>query len=302
VDIKAIYSLRRYIRENAIDIIHSHKYKTNLYSLLAGIGTDCKLISTCHNWLGNSFNMRFYAWLDKKILRKFDAVIGVSNEVVHELEKNIKDGKIKKIENGIDTKKYYRIKNRDEAKESLGLKDKKLIGFIGRLSQEKGVSYLLQAVKTLVNNGNDVYALIVGDGEFKENLKKEASSLGLADRVIFTGNRQDTPLIYSALDVFVLPSLKEAFPMVILEAMACGTPVVATKVGDIPCIIEDNVSGLIVEPRDVEGLCRAINELLFSNGKTERFIEFAANKVQKNYSSSIMAEKYQEIYEKVLCQ
>ena len=124
--------------------------------------------------------------------------------------------------------------------------------------------------------------------------------MDLADRVIFTGNRQDTPLIYSALDVFVLPSLKEAFPMVILESMACEVPVLATKVDDIPWIIEDSSTGLLVEPKDAEGLYKAISEILLANGKAERFAELAVEKVQKYYSSAIMAKKYQGIYKNLL--
>ncbi len=302
MDLRTVLSLHRYIKKNNIDIIHSHKYKTNLYSFFASFGTNCKLVSTCHNWLSNSFNMRFYAWLDKNILKGFGAVVGVSDEVVNELKRYIKDGKIRKIENGIDINKYQRVMKKDEAKSALGLKNKKLIGFIGRLSQEKGITYLLQAVKTLVDNKKDVYAFIVGDGEFKENLEKEAYSLGLSDRVIFAGNRQDTPLVYSALDVFVLPSLKEAFPMVILEAMACGVPIVATRVGDIPLIIGNNISGLLVEPRDVDGLYTAISELLFNNDRAVQIAKSAQETVQKKNSSIMMAQKYYEIYEQVLHQ
>lgn len=299
LDMRTVFSLRKYATGHNIDIIHSHKYKTNFYSLLASFRTKWKLASTCHNWLGNSFNMRFYANLDKCILRGFDAVVGVSDEVTGELKKYLTNSKIKKIENGIDISKYSRLIEKDEAKKILGLEGRQVIGFVGRLSADKGISYLLQAVRRLVDTGHDLYALIVGDGDNLSALQAEAHSLGIADRVIFTGKREDTHIIYSALDLFVLPSLKEAFPMVILEAMASGVPIVACHVGDIPLILENNVSGLIIEPKEVNALAQSIGELLLNRDRAEQLAKMAREKVQ-NYSSILMALKYQAIYDQVL--
>lgn len=300
MDIKTILLLRKYIRDNEIDIIHSHKYKTNFYSYIARLGTKSKLVSTCHNWLGYDFNMRFYAKLDKYILRNFNVVVGVSDEVVQELNNYVPAPKIRKIENGIDVQRYRRVMEKDEAKKALGLEGKQVIGFVGRLSPEKGISYLLQATYKLVSEGHDLSTIIVGDGDNLDALKAEVKSLGIEDRVVFTGKRDDTPLIYSALDVFVLPSLKEAFPMVILEAMACGVPIVATRVGDIPRIIESNVSGLIVEIRDVTALRQAIQYLLLDTKKADHLAITASKVVYDSYSSTFMANKYEAVYAQVI--
>lgn len=299
LDVGAVLALRRYLNTHGIDVIHSHKYKTNFYAFLARMGTGCRLVSTCHNWLGNSLSMRFYAWLDKYMLRSFDAVIGVSDEVMQELQRRLNNGRIRKIENGIDLQRFSRRIEKDAAKEILGLEGRQVVGFVGRLSREKGVSFLLHAAQQLIALGHDAHFLIVGDGEHRDALKREAHSLEIDSRVLFTGNRSDTPLLYSAMDVFVLPSLKEAFPMVILEAMAAGAPIVATRVGDIGRIVEDGVSALLVEPRDAPALIRAIHSLLTDRPKADRLAGRAVERVAQHYSSIQMARKYHTVYTQV---
>jgi glycosyltransferase involved in cell wall biosynthesis len=104
------------------------------------LGPTAGFISTCHNWLGDSFKMRFYAILDKNILKYCNQVIGVSNDVVNEIVKHVPIERVAKIENGVDINKYIRVKDKCSAKRDLGLEDKTLIGFVGRLSEEKGLS------------------------------------------------------------------------------------------------------------------------------------------------------------------
>lgn len=299
-DLKIIPCIHQYIKKNEIEIIHSHKYKTNFYSLFSRFNTNCRLVSTCHNWLGDSLNMRIYALIDKYILKGFDQVVGVSDDVFNEISKYVSDRKIHKIGNGVDLSKYVRINDKDDAKMQLGIKDKKLIGFIGRLSEEKGVIFLLRAVKQLIEEKHNIFVMIVGDGDHKEELIAEAKRMRIESHINFTGARSDTPLIYSALDVFVLPSLREAFPMVILEAMACGTPVVATKVGDIPQIITDKVSGLIINVKDVEDLKNALNFMISNPDKAEYMATRALNDVKTKFSSFSMAQKYDAVYKMAL--
>lgn len=299
-DLRTVFALRRYVRYHGIDVIHSHKYKTNLYAFLANLGLRKKLVGTCHNWLGRSLAMRFYAWLDKRILRNFDIAVGVSTEIVSELKKHMPQDRIMRIGNGIDILKYQRSASRDEARRQLQIGERRVIGFVGRLSPEKGIGYLLRAVGHLVQDGQDVCALIVGDGGQAEALRAEARALQIADRVIFTGNRSDTPALYAAMDVFVLPSLQEAFPMVILEAMACGVPVVATRVGDVAELVEPGRTGLLVDTKDAAALQTAIHELLTHRERAESMATAARARTEKNFSSAAMATQYRAVYERVL--
>ena len=340
-DVSTVFALRRYIKNHDIDIIHSHKYKTNLYAFLANIGVRKKLVSTCHNWLGDSFSMRFYAWLDKRVLRHFDMVVGVSEEIRKELRRHMSPAKVMKVGNGVDIRKYTRTLGNAEAKRQLGIGSKYVIGFVGRLSPEKAIfscgqcfphrhrlnfsvadlgigipqnvrenaglslspekaiDNLLRAVSGLVKEGLDVSALIVGDGELDAALKQEARGLQISDRVIFTGNRSDTPQLYSAMDVFVLPSQQEAFPMVLIEAMACGVPVVATRVGDVADIVEPGVTGLLVDTRDAAALQTAIGKILSDEAVARRMSAAAQARTVERFSSAAMAQQYRAIYERV---
>lgn len=141
--------------------------------------------------------------------------------------------------------------------------------YVGRLAHEKGVGHLLRAVRSLAAAGRDVQLKICGDGPLKEKLQAEAATMGLGRRVRFLGFVPPGKGVYSELDradIFVLPSLSEGIPKVLLEAMARGLPIVATAVGGIPDIIRDGYNGLLVPPGDAEAIAAAVDRLLGSPG------------------------------------
>ena len=300
IDLRTVSCLREFLKDNGIEIVHSHKYKTNLYSLAATYGLNCRLVATCHNWLTDSLALKAYAILDKIVLRRFDAAIGVSEEVTEELQAWLPKQVVHKIANGVDVERYRPVLSRQDAKKALGIPDLQTIGFVGRLSPAKGVSVLLSALKRLHNQGIPFCALIVGEGEHRTELTQQVRAMGLHSKVQFLGERADTPLVYSALDVFVLPSFKEAFPMTILEAMASGVPVVATRVGDVNLMVEDKVTGRLVQPGDEVDLSAAIGYFLSDPDHATRIAEKARARVIDRYSSRAMAERYHAIYGAVL--
>lgn len=299
-DVRSIRFLRRYLQEWNIDIVHSHGYKPDFYALATRSRTPARLISTCHNWLGRDLKMRLYAAIDKRLLRRFDAVVGVSTDVTAELRRYVPVDKVVKIGNGIDPEIFRRILSLDRAKEELGQTRRRLVGFIGRLTHAKGVRDLIDAVPALRAEHKNVHFLIVGDGENRPVFERRVRTLGLNGTVSFTGTRTDTSLIYSALDIFVLPSYQEGFPMVILEAMACGVPIVATTVGDIPEMIEHGVSGLLVPPGDIAALSNALAYLLDHPEKAWDMGAAAKRRVGEQFTSKAMAQAYLALYSSVL--
>ncbi len=299
-DWSAARILHEYLNERRPDVVHSHKYKTTFYALLSRRNTSCRLVATYHNWLYDTLPLRFYAALDKRLARYCDAVIGVSGPVTQELRRHVPAYKVSHIGNGIDTGIYRPLMPRADAKRDLGLSGKTLVGFVGRLSADKGISHLLQALAAMpASHAAPVHAVIVGDGEHRGAIESEARALGLIDRVHFLGNRRDTPLLYTAFDVFVLPSRREGFPMVLLEAMACGLPVIATRVGDIDRIIEHGVSGLVVEPADTAALQQALQTVLAEPDRAQRMGTAARERVERRFSSARMAREYLAIYQSV---
>jgi glycosyltransferase involved in cell wall biosynthesis len=301
LDLKTIRMLRRYVSEHRIDIVHSHKYKTTFYGLMACRGQACRVIATYHNWLDDTPALRMYSVLDKYLARYCDAVVGVSKPVTQELRRHARPERIFQISNGVDIDLYRRAIPLADAKRALDLpNDSLVVGFVGRLSAQKGVAYLLRALADLPDIvRRQTYAVIAGDGEHRAVLSEEVHMLGIADHVRFLGTRRDTPAIYSAMDLFVLPSEVEAFPMVIIEAMASGVPVVASDVGDVRRIIEHGITGFVVTPRDVKDLREKICLLLSDLTLARRMGEAGRNAVEQ-YSSLRMARTYLEIYGKVM--
>ena len=176
------------------------------------------------------------------------------------------EDKVQIIYNGENLHKYRRV-NGIEVRRELGVEDGYLIAMVGRLSAEKDYETYLKAARVITAQMPQTRFLVVGkdpdtDQARKRYLEQLANQLGLSDRVVFTGPRQDIPRIMVGLDVLVHCAHTEAFGRVLVEAMAAETPVVATAVGGIPEVIEDNQTGLLVDEGDVEGVGMAVVTLL----------------------------------------
>jgi glycosyltransferase involved in cell wall biosynthesis len=195
-------------------------------------------------------------------------------------------------------------------KDELGIpKHCRIIGTVGRLSREKGLSYLIKAAEKIIKEHPEAVFLVVGDGPLRESLEmetREGSAAGEAGKeaswrsFIFTGFRSDTPAMFAVMDVFVLPSLTEGLPMALLEAMASEKPIVATKVGAIPQVIENEVSGLLVEPGDAEAIAGAIERLLTNSREAKELGKNAYMRVSEGFSSQKMIREYVSLYTQLL--
>lgn len=291
--------IREYALASGIDIIHSHKYKTNLYARLAARGTELRLVSTCHNWVNSNLTLRAYAALDKFVLRSFDVVVGVSQSVVDQLGR-AGGCRLECIPNGIDVVHFQSELSREMARAHLGLPGGPLVGFVGRLSRLKDVSTLLRAFALLTASVPAELA-IVGDGEERGTLECEARVLDIAGRTHFLGERSDTLSAYRAIDLLVLPSLEEASPLVVLEAMAAGTPVIATRVGAIPEVLDEGRCGYIVPTRNASILAERMAEVLTDPLARQHISAAAVARVAERYSLHSMTARYVELYRNLVC-
>lgn len=297
-DIKTIIKIRQYIKRNRIGVIHSHGYKSNFYSILASFNMNVLKITTCHNWLGNNLKMKLYARLDKFLLNKFDRIIAVSDNLMEEILRNVSSrDKVMVINNGVDLSKFQPSSSDARLKKTFGMKEgETVVSAIGRLTEEKGQIYLIRAFAEIVPEFPKAKLLIVGDGPLRNFLESEAGNLGIKDKVIFAGIRNDIPEILNITDVFVLPSLEEAMPMALLEAMAAKKPITATRVGAVSNIIEDKVSGLLIGPKDPIALSRSIAYLLKNKAMASFFGENSYDNVRNNFSAGRMAQEYIKAY------
>jgi len=299
VDLRTVRAIRRFCRVHGVEVIHSHGYKSNIYSYLANRALGIRLVTTCHNWIDSGSKMSLYTKLDKFFLRKFDSVVAVSDDVKRQLlEAGIRPEKLRVIGNGIQAEKFKTVDGTAEkVRKSLGIPAGALVaGTVGRLSPEKAHDLLLKAAAEVCAKRDDCFFLLVGDGPQRASLEELARSLGINKRVVFAGRRSDIPEVLSAMDLFVLSSLTEGQPMALLEAMAAGKPSVSTRVGDVPKILKEGEAGLIVPPSDSGALADAMLRVFADQALAARLSANALRTVKEEYSSSRMAAEYRACY------
>jgi glycosyltransferase involved in cell wall biosynthesis len=296
-DWRAVRQIEEYIREDSIEVVHTHGYKADLYGFLAAWRSNKPVVATCHNWVGGTAALGIYNHLDRMALKRFDALAAVSDEVAQRLlDSGVPTGKIKTIANGIDVQSF----EHGHPLPTLSAIGGKVVGMVARLDLQKGFEYLLRAVRELCNIFYGLKVVIVGEGPDRKAIESMVQEYGLQGNVILAGQQSDMPGVYAAMDIFVLPSLNEGLPMTILEAMAASKPVIATRVGAIPRVITDGENGLLVDLRDTDGLRNAIASLLSDPERCRHMGEKAHEWVSRNYTSEAMAQKYRQLYDEVL--
>ncbi len=235
-----------------------------------------------------------------------DAIISPSRELN---EKSLRTGlppeRLFYIPNGVDAVKFRPGASSEGIEARHGLDPgKPIIICPRRLEPKNGVEYFIRAVPLVRNKWPDAQFLIVGGGfpEERKRFEEMLDAWGLRGTVVFTGNvpNDAMPRFYAASDAAVLPSLMEATSIAGLEAMSSGLPLVGTKVGGIPEIVEDGVSGLLVEPRDAEQLADRIIRLLEDPGERRRLGTAARARVERDFSWDVIAGRTLEVYERVL--
>ncbi len=281
-------------------VIHSHGYKPDILLALAGIPRRFACLATCHNWISDTAKMRLLETLDKRALRRFDHVIAVSEEIATELIRSgVPQGAVSMIDNGIEVLPAdpgARARIRAE----FGLPpDAKILLHLGRLARSKRIDLLLHVMAALPAPVRATL-LLVGEGEEREHLAALAGQLGVAASVRFCGYRKDVAQLLAAADVFVLSSEREGLPIAVLEAMAASCPIVATRVGAIPRVVEDGRGGWIVPAGDPGALQAALAEVLANPELARTRAKEALAKFKAHYSRDSMGKRYLEVYERVL--
>ncbi len=300
LDLHLAFSVRKFIKTNGVDIIHCHGYKSNFYGLLASRG-QVPSVTTNHNWLTAHWKLKAYCFFDSLWIRFFDRIVAVSNEVKEGMLKyKIPGEKIRVIDNGISLERFEKRVEPRKMKAQLGLEEKtRVIGTVGSLVIEKGHLYLLEAARQILDVANDLKFLIIGDGPLRKALEEKSEELGIEKDVIFMGQRRDIPELLTAMDIFVLPSIREGLPVALLEAMAAKRPVVATRVGAIPRVIENRDIGVLVEAKDTIGLRDAIMTLLNDPVRISLLARAGFDRVSMDFSSDEMCKHYLELYNEI---
>ncbi len=303
-DPRHLTKLRRIIKEKEIDIIHAHVWNpaSCRYVFPAAKSSKAKLIITEHD----PFKLSLIKDVFKKsALKQVDRIVAVSEknkDTLCELYPNQRE-KISVVYNGIDTTWWqsqllsFNNKDRTEIKEKIfhARENTLIITCVGELHERKGLESAIKCIPELAKKFPNIKLVIIGGGKEEKNLKALVKKLKIQRHVTLTGKQKQIPKLLRASDIFLLPSRREAFGFVNLEAMICELPIVANRVGGVPEIVSEK-SGIIVEAGDQQKMTKALEILIESEEIREKLGQEGKKRVLKNFSAEHMCQEYEKIY------
>lgn len=301
---KAVLEIKRIIEQNQIRIIHSQGARADFVSRLAGRFAKvdvniCTLAMPVEGFDVPKLTKVFYRFLDYLTEKYVDQFIVVSDFLRRTiaLRKGAARARITRIYNGIELNQFTGIKNAESVRLELGLAQHDLVvGAIGRMVWQKGFAYLVKAMAQIRRHHSDIKLVLVGDGEKRAGLERLVRALHLENNVIFTGHRKDIDKMLVFINILAIPSLREGFPMVTLEAMAMGIPIVASDIEGIKEQITDGVNGLLVEPANHTALAGKIITLLGDRDLRDRLGRQARQTVEERFSVEEMIARTEKVY------
>jgi glycosyltransferase involved in cell wall biosynthesis len=304
-----VRELSDYFRRNSIDVLHTHKYKDNILAALASIGRSAPYrVRTVHGapepFAGlQALKMTAYGMLDSLVNRwGVDRLVAVSFALRGLLVERFGSGKVTCIHNAVEVDRIRVSTDLRNLRKELGLDPHEfVIGTMGRLHPVKGLDVFVRAARIIKDHGNRAKFIIAGDGPLRGQLQALTQQFGLAREITFLGHRSDGNNILGLMDLFVLPSLSEGIPLVLLEALALARPVVATAVGGIPEIVEHQISGLLVPAGNPDDLAKGCLTVMHDPALAQRLGHAGRMRVEKAFSADVMAENIANVYRMLMC-
>ncbi|HKV75084.1 MAG TPA: glycosyltransferase [Gemmatimonadales bacterium] len=275
------------------EILHTHGYRPDVLAGLAARRQRVAQVSTAHGFTGGDWRNRFYEWLDVRAWRRCARVLAVSRPLERELiRRGVPPGQVRLLPNAWPSG-APRL-DRGEARRRLGIGEGEVVlGWVGRLSPEKGPDLMIEALAALP--GDRPRLVMIGAGAEGERLRSLAASRGVAERIQWAGEVEGAGALFPAFDCFVLSSRTEGTPIVLFEAMAAGTPIVAAAVGGVPDVIT-TTEGWLAPPGDAASLAGAIREALADPAARAARTGAAAERLRTTYSVENWVANHAAIY------
>lgn len=314
-DLRALWALTRLMRRERFDVVHTHTPKAGLLGQLAArLSGVPVVVNTLHGFYFHDdmkpASRRFYIWMERIAAKCSDTILSQNKEdIATAVAEGIADPDLVKwLGNGIDIERFdrRRVPDRDldALRRSIELDpDAPVVGFVGRLVEEKGLLDLLEAAKTACNHDPATQFLIVGpyDEEKPDALRPEvAERYGVAEQCRFLGMRQDMPELYALMDVLVLPSYREGFPRAPMEASAMGVPAIVTDIRGCREAVEHDVNGLLFPVGDSGALADALIELLDDEERRAEMGAAGRTMAEERFDEQLVFGRVLREYERLL--
>ena len=289
--------MRALLRRARVDVLHTHNLSPLVRVLpgakLAGVK---RIVHTEHGpaYMDDRLDLRRLLRLASHFVGRF-VLVGNRLRPYYTERVGIPSDRMSVIPNGIDIERFVPGTPTADARAALGLPPGFVIGSAGRLTWEKNFTLLLRGVHAARRRGVDVHLALMGEGTQRAELEALAQSLGIRDSVTFLGWRTDTDHIFPLLDAYVVSSASEGLPLAVLEAMACGIPIVSTPVGELPLLLGDGTIGELYEP-EPEALADALVRTATNREQREQRGRAARAVATRRYSASAMVDAYVGAY------
>lgn len=296
-----LFQLINIVRKKKADIIHSHLMNADIWGGIAAKSLGVKHISTIHGtYFGGSFiaclKQRIRTALPSMIVAVCNATKDICNKQLH-----VPTRKMRVIYNGIAARSILPKENIAPLRRRLGIREGDIvIGTYGRLEEEKGHRYLIEAIAQAARTFPRIILLVIGVGSSEPRLVKMARELNIEDHVKFLGERSDMFQLVTMIDIAVFPSLHEGFSVAILEAMAAGIPVIATSVGGTPELIKNGKDGILVAPENAGEIAGAIVRFCADKKYAASIASLARKKVERDFTEYRMLEMTEKLYAEVV--
>jgi glycosyltransferase involved in cell wall biosynthesis len=303
-DTGVVRQLRRVVERRAPDIIETHMIKSHFLVKLSGLGRRLNWVAYHHGYTTTDLKMLAYNQFNRWSLPSADRVITVCEPFAEQLARGgVERARISVRHNAISPAAPAGAEEVEALRHGLGVGDgERVILSVGRLSREKGHADLVEALGELrrLDPGLDFKLVFVGEGPERGRVESAGAAAKVSDRIVFAGHASDVRAFYGLADVLALPSHSEGSPLVLLEAMAAGVPVVATRVGGVPEMVSDGESALLVEPRDARALAAALGRVLKDGGLARALAAKASARAAEHFSPEAQARALVEIYSRLV--
>jgi glycosyltransferase involved in cell wall biosynthesis len=297
-DFSIVWKLAQHIRENKIDIIHTHGYKSDILGVLAAKKSGIAVVVTPHGFENASdFKLRAFIWLGCQSMRFANKVVPLSPALMDDVKGfGVKAEKLEYIQNGVDLSEVEHARDNFPS----APKEKFRVGFIGQMISRKNIKDLLDVFAALHQQRNNVELVMLGDGDERAQLENYASTLSCAADIHFLGYRDDRLAYLKSFDIFAMTSTLEGIPRCLMEACAMGTPVVSYDIDGVDQLITHNKTGLLAPLKDKSSLITLFLQVYDSPEYALALGKNAIQYVNKHYAATRMAQEYLVLFKQLI--